>query len=179
MTLNKSLMIPLVVFALLVLLLALGFTLKDPHFLPSELIDRPFPEFSLEDLHREQTRTREDVIGDVVLVNVWATWCSSCYVEHPVLMDIARSRQVALYGVNYKDRRARALQWLQRYANPYRQNIYDPQGQLAINLGVYGTPETFIIDAHGIIRYRYTGPISPAVWQQQLLPIISRLRRTG
>lgn len=175
MTLNKSLLIPLVVFILLILLLALGFTLKDPHFLPSELIDKPFPEFSLSDLYSGKTRTREDVIGDIVLVNVWATWCPNCLIEHPELTRIAAHEGVTLVGVNYNDESAKARNWLRRHGDPYSFHIVDNDGRLAIDLGVYGAPETFVVDQQGVIRYRHVGPVTRDVWQRTLAPVIDLL----
>lgn len=180
MTLNKSLLIPLVVFIVLVMFLALGFQLKDPHLLPSALIDKPFPEFELKDLHREELmRTRDDLLGEVSLVNVWATWCPNCIVEHPELMRISREEGVPLIGVNYNDDTAKALKWLQRYEDPFLFSIVDDEGTLAIDLGVYGAPETFVLDPRGVIRFRHVGPVTPEVWARELLPVIEYLKSGG
>lgn len=176
-TLNKSLLIPLGVFVLLVVFLALGFQLKDPHLLPSELINKPFPEFELQDLHKgDVLRTREDLVGEVSLVNVWATWCPNCIVEHPELLRISREESIPLYGVNYNDETPKAIAWLQRRQDPYQFSIVDDKGTLAIDLGVYGAPETFVVDRQGVIRFRHVGPVTPDVWQQALAPVVEHLR---
>lgn len=177
MTFNKSLLIPLGVFALLVVFLALGFRLQNPHLLPSVLIDKPFPEFELEDLRQpDQLRTLADLSGEVSLVNVWATWCPNCLIEHPELLRISRETDLPLYGVNYNDDNEKALGWLARHENPYEFSIVDDQGTLAIDLGVYGAPETFVLDASGVIRFRHVGPVTPEVWQETLLPVVEHLQ---
>lgn len=174
---NKSLLIPLVVFILLVTVLAFGFRLEDPHYLPSELIDKPFPEFSLRDLHSaDRIITKEDLTGDVTLVNVWATWCPNCLVEHPELMRISREENISLYGVNYNDDSNKAIRWLERNENPFQFNIVDDKGKLAIDLGVYGAPETFVVDPDGVIQYRWVGPVTRLVWDSKILPVVSVLR---
>lgn len=178
MTVNKSLLIPLVVFVLLVVVLALGFRLEDPHYLPSELINKPFPEFSLPDLHQdERIITKADLTGDIILVNVWATWCPNCLVEHPELMRISRDENISLYGVNYNDDSIKAIRWLERNKNPFQLNIVDKQGTLAIDLGVYGAPETFVVDDKGVIRYRHVGAVTSMVWNSKILPVVSLLRK--
>lgn len=180
MTLRKSLLIPLVVFLALVFFLALGFGLKDPHFLPSVLIDKPLPGFQLVDLHdAEITRSRDDLLGEISLVNVWATWCPNCVVEHPELMRISQEEGVPLYGVNYNDDSVKARAWLRRYKDPYRFSVVDAMGTLAIDLGVYGAPETFVVDASGVIRFRHVGPINSLIWREQILPVIEHLRAGG
>ena len=121
MSINKNLLIPLTAFVLLVIVLAFGFRLEDPHYLPSELINRPFPEFSLQDLHDpDRTLTVADIKGKVSLVNVWATWCPNCLVEHPELIRISQEEGIALYGVNYNDESSKAIAWLERHGNPYK-----------------------------------------------------------
>ena len=151
MTLSKSLLIPLAVFLVLVGFLGLGFGLKDPHFLPSVLIDKPLPEFELADLHETgRTRSREDLLGEISLVNVWATWCPNCVVEHPELMRISEEEDLPLYGINYNDQSQKARAWLRRYEDPYRFSVVDDKGTLAIDLGVYGAPETFVVDAEQV-----------------------------
>lgn len=179
MTFNKSLLIPLGVFFLLVLFLALGFQLKNPHLLPSALINKPFPEFQLRDLHDpEKIRSLEDFSGEVALANVWGTWCPNCLIEHPELLRIATEEGISIYGINYNDDSDKAVAWLQRHENPYEFSVVDDQGILAINLGVYGAPETFVIDRQGVIQFRYVGPVTHAVWQEQLLPVITHLGRS-
>jgi cytochrome c biogenesis protein CcmG, thiol:disulfide interchange protein DsbE len=177
MTFNKSLLIPLGVFVLLVVFLALGFRLQNPHLLPSALIDKPFPEFELKDLHQpEMSRTLADLSGEVSLVNVWATWCPNCLIEHPELLRISRETDLPLYGVNYNDDNEKALGWLTRLEDPYVFSIIDDKGTLAIDLGVYGAPETFVLDARGVIRFRHVGPVTPEVWQETLLPVVELLK---
>ncbi len=176
MTLNKSLLIPLGVFVGLVILLALGFGLRDPHFLPSQLIDKPFPVFSLAELSNpERTISTDDVDGEISLVNVWATWCAACLVEHPELVRISREEGVRVIGVNYNDESIKARAWLARHGNPYAFTIVDNAGTLAIDLGVYGAPETFVVDADGVIRYRHVGAVTNDVWNDTLAPVIALL----
>lgn len=177
MTVNKSLLIPLVVFALLVFVLSLGFRLEDPHFLPSELINKPFPEFQLRDLHDpERLITQNDLKGEVSLANVWATWCPNCMVEHPELMRISRDEDISLYGINYNDESVKAIAWLRRYENPFLFNIVDDKGTLAIDLGVYGAPETFVIDTDGVIQYRHVGALTREIWDSEIFPVVALLR---
>ena len=177
MSVNKSLLIPLFIFVLLVVLLGYGFSLKDPHLLPSQLVDQRFPEFSLADLHgAATTRGNSDIIGSVALVNVWATWCPNCLVEHPELTRIANEENVPIIGINYNDDSEKARAWLVRHGDPYAFHIVDDQGRLAIDLGVYGAPETFVVDAEGVIRYRHVGTVTNLVWEQMLEPIISLLK---
>lgn len=174
---NKSLLIPLVVFVLLVVFLALGFRLSDPHLLPSVLINKPFPDFALKDLHDENTtRTRADLVGEVSLANVWATWCPNCIIEHPVLMRISQEENIRIYGVNYNDENAKAIRWLERRDDPYQFSLVDDKGTLAIDLGVYGAPETFVLDRDGVIRFRYVGPVTENVWRETLSPVVELLR---
>lgn len=172
---NKAtLFVPLGVFLLLVILLAAGFGLDDPHKLPSELVGKPLPEFALADVvNPERIVTQADLIGQVSLINIWATWCPNCLQEHPKLMEISREGKVRVIGVNYNDDLAKAQAWLKRYKNPYAITVADTEGKLGIDLGVYGAPETFVLDAEGFIRYRYVGPVTDQVWQETLLPIIN------
>lgn len=159
------LFIPLVLAVGLGLFLWKGLSL-DPQEMPSAMIDKPFPEFSIASLQDpEKTLTREDLLGRPALVNVWGTWCPACKVEHPELINIAE-QGVTIIGVNYKDERASAKNWLEQLGDPYVFNIYDEDGRLGLNLGVYGAPETYVIDADGVIKYRHAGPIDQQVWQQ-------------
>jgi cytochrome c biogenesis protein CcmG, thiol:disulfide interchange protein DsbE len=149
---------------------------RDPHQLPSALINKPVPEFAYPDLLKpEQKITNKIFLGHVSLLNVWATWCITCHAEHPVLMDMALSNEVKLYGLNYKDDLSAAIDWLRQYGNPYSAIIFDNKGTLAIDFGVYGTPETFVIDAKGIIRDKYIGAISPEVWRDKIEPEVKAL----
>jgi len=174
----KSLLVPLGVFLALVGILAVGFTLEDPHYLPSELIDRPFPEFSARELHdADRQVTPADLKGQVSLVNVWATWCANCVVEHPELMRISEEEGIPIYGINYNDDMVKARRWLERYDNPFTLNIVDDEGKLGIDLGVYGAPETFIIDEDAVIQYRHVGVLTEEIFNDTFRPIIEQLRR--
>jgi cytochrome c biogenesis protein CcmG/thiol:disulfide interchange protein DsbE len=160
------LLIPLVLFLGMAGFLYKGLYL-DPSELPSALIDKPFPEFSLPAVQGEKTLTRADLLGKPALVNVWGTWCIACRVEHPVLNQLAQ-QGVRIYGVNYKDVNADAVKWLSEFHDPYQMNIRDEEGSLGLNLGVYGAPETFLIDSKGIIRYKHVGVIDERVWRDEL-----------
>ena len=153
---------------------------KDPHQLPSALIDKPIPAFQYPSLlESNQFINEHALIGQVTLLNVWASWCLACRTEHPMLMEMAKNTRILIYGLNYKDERYAALTWLKDFGNPYKAVIFDHAGSLAINLGVYGAPETFVIDSHGIIRYKYVGIITPAVWQKQIEPEIRKWEPSG
>ncbi|MFT4520453.1 MAG: cytochrome c biogenesis protein CcmG/thiol:disulfide interchange protein DsbE [Halioglobus sp.] len=172
-----KLFVPLFLFTLLAMFLFRGLSL-DPKEMPSALIDRPLPEFSLGALGREGLLSRNDVIGEVSLFNVWATWCISCRVEHPYLHQLSESG-IAIYGVNYKDDAAQAMQWLTELGDPYRASISDPEGTLGLDLGVYGAPETYLVDAKGFIRYRHVGVVDERVWNTILEPLYKELTQSG
>ena len=158
------LFIPLILFLVLGVFLWRGLSL-DPRELPSALIGQPFPEFSLTSLRQSDViLERANFLGEPVLVNVWATWCPSCRQEHPELMKIAAEKKIILVGLNYKDDRRAALAWLKQYDDPYQFTIYDDQGMLGLDLGVYGAPETYLVDAQGIVQYRHVGVVTPDVW---------------
>ncbi len=147
----------------------------DPRELPSALIGKEFPEFELENLLQPgNTLTRADLLGKPALVNVWATWCPTCRQEHEDLNNLAR-QGIPIFGVNYRDEAPAARKWLRDLRNPYRFNISDPQGKLGFELGVYGAPETFLIDKHGIIRLKHVGEVTPQVWQEKLEPVYQEL----
>lgn len=168
------LLLPLALFLGMAVFLYRGLFL-DPTELPSALIGKPFPEFSLPVVDQPgKTLSRADLLGKPALVNVWATWCISCRVEHPVLNQLAQLG-VNIYGVNYKDDNAAAQKWLQEFHNPYHLNISDAQGSLGLDLGVYGAPETFLIDAKGIIRHKFVGVIDQTVWREKLAPLYQGL----
>ncbi len=169
------LFLPLGIFLVLAAFLLRGLSL-DPQALPSALIDRPLPEFSLPALGQDAVVNREMVTGEVSLFNVWATWCVSCRVEHPFLTRLAATG-MPIYGINYKDEDAEALQWLAELGDPYRMNIVDADGSLGLDLGVYGAPETYVVDAQGVIRYRHVGVVDERVWAEILGPIVQELRR--
>jgi len=168
--------LPLAVFLALVSLLAIGLT-RDPRLVPSPLVGQPAPDFSLTDLEQpKRTVTRADLVGETFLLNVWATWCVSCRAEHEVLMQIAQQGEVPIYGLNYKDDREEAVRWLTRLGNPYAGNLYDPEGLVGLDLGVYGTPESFLVDQKGIIVHKHVGPITPEIWQEEIRPIIDAVK---
>lgn len=142
----------------------------DPSALPSALIGKPVPAFALPSLDEPgRTLTEQDFRGEVALVNVWATWCPTCRAEHAMFNKLA-SQGVTIHGINYKDNSEAARRWLEELGNPYQLNVEDPQGSLGINLGVYGAPETFLIDADGVIHYKYVGAVDERVWADQLGP---------
>lgn len=171
----KKFIIPIGLFALLGVLLAVGLKL-DPRKIPSPLVDKPLPAFSLPTLDSPGRRlANADFKGKVVLVNVWASWCVACRQEHPLLMTLARAKQVPLIGLNYKDKREDALHVLQTEGNPYDVSLVDADGRVGIDWGVYGVPETFVIDKQGVVRYKYIGPISVQDWEKILLPLIQKL----
>lgn len=168
--------LPLGIFIGIALFLFIGLGM-DPRLVPSPLIGKPAPEFSLPTLEDPQKTLRvQDLRGKVALLNVWATWCVSCRAEHPVLMALAKQGEVDIYGLNYKDTRPEAVQWLQFYGNPYVSNAFDADGRAGIDWGVYGTPETFVIDTKGVVRYKHVGPLDEAVLQQRILPLIRDLK---
>jgi cytochrome c biogenesis protein CcmG/thiol:disulfide interchange protein DsbE len=173
-------LIPAAIFTVVVIFLAIGLNL-DPRKVPSPLIGKPIPPFSLTRLKEPGTPFSQDNLkGKVSLLNVWATWCVSCRAEHQVLVALANSGKVAIYGLNYKDKRQDALRWLQVYGDPYIANAFDEDGRVGIDWGVYGTPETFLIDQQGVIRHKVIGPITAEILQHELLPMIERLQaKTG
>ncbi len=168
--------IPLILFIILGILLYRGLSL-DPTELPSALLNQPFPDFKLNSLtEANRLLTKADLIGKPLLVNVWATWCPSCREEHQQLLIMAQQYHIDLIGLNYKDDRNAAIQWLQLLGNPYRFVIDDPQGSLGLDLGVYGAPETYLIDAKGIIQYRHIGAIN-AEDAQKLIQLLQNQAR--
>jgi cytochrome c biogenesis protein CcmG/thiol:disulfide interchange protein DsbE len=172
-------LIPLVIFIVLAFFLAIGLT-RDPHELQSVLINKPAPTFHLQQLKApEKTISSEDMRGKVWLLNVWASWCVACRDEHPWLVQYAKSGVVPIYGLNYKDRREDALATLEELGDPYTASAVDLDGRVGIDYGVYGAPETYIIDQTGMIRYKHVGPMMPDVWKAKLLPVVQELNRQG
>ena len=169
--------IPLVIFLVLVAFLAMGLRRGyDPHELPSPLVNKPAPSFRLAQLQDpSKTFSADDMRGQVWLLNVWASWCVSCRDEHPFLVELARTGTIPIYGLNWKDRREDALGWLSELGNPYVVSVSDLDGRIAIDYGVYGAPETFLIDRDGIIRYKQIGPITEEAWQKEILPRVRQL----
>jgi cytochrome c biogenesis protein CcmG, thiol:disulfide interchange protein DsbE len=168
-------LVPLALFGVLVVFLAIGLS-RDPREVPSPLVGKPAPGFTLAQLQRsERTFTPDEMKGKVWLLNVWASWCVSCRVEHPVLNDMNRRGVVAIVGFNWKDKREDGLRWLQQHGDPYQLSVFDGDGRVAIDYGVYGAPETFVIDKLGIIRYKQIGPITPEVLEKTILPLLKSL----
>ncbi|HET6671033.1 MAG TPA: DsbE family thiol:disulfide interchange protein [Pyrinomonadaceae bacterium] len=170
-------LLPLALFVGLVIFLAIGLR-RDPHEVPSPLINKPAPAFQLPQLHEQaKTFSPQEMRGKVWLLNVWASWCISCREEHPVLLALARSGEVPLYGLNYKDQRNDAIAWLDELGNPYLLSAADLDGRVGIDYGVYGAPETYLIDRDGVIRFKHIGPLTPDVIQSQLLPLARNLNK--
>lgn len=176
---RASLWIPLGVFLVISGFFLGGFYLKDPTDLPSALIDRPLPGFELPVLSAPDTTvSTEELLGAPFLLNVWATWCPTCRAEHAELERIAERYDVSIVGVNYKDDPIEARVWLRRYGDPYRLSVIDLDGSLGIDLGVYGAPETFVIDARGFIRYKRVGAINRRIWETEIVPVLRGLDGT-
>lgn len=168
-------LIPLGVFIALVVLLAAGLGI-DPRLVPSPLIDKPVPNFSLPEVKApDKTFSSSNLRGKVSLFNVWASWCVSCREEHPVLVALSRTGSVAIYGLNYKDRREDAIRWLDQLGDPYLASAHDLEGKVGIDFGVYGVPETFVVDRNGIIRYKHIGPIDQKALEQKIMPLVREL----
>ena len=163
------------VFVALVLLLAVGLKL-DPREVPSPLIGRPAPAFELPVLEAPDKRfSQKDMLGKVWILNVWASWCPPCLVEHPVVSRIAQSGMAPVIGLNYKDQREDALPWLKRNGNPYVLIAFDVDGRIGMDYGVYGVPETYVIDRHGVIRYKHIGPLTADTVQKKVEPLVKEL----
>lgn len=170
-------LLPLGIFLALVVLLGVGLTL-DPREVPSPLIGKPAPHFELPQLHDPaKTFSEQDLRGKVWLLNVWASWCVSCRAEHPVLLELAKSNAVPIYGLNYKDERKDGVAWLQRLGNPYQLSAFDLNGRVGIDYGVYGVPETYVIDKRGVIRYKQIGPVTSEILKEKILPLVNELNR--
>ncbi|HEX3282366.1 MAG TPA: DsbE family thiol:disulfide interchange protein [Pyrinomonadaceae bacterium] len=169
--------IPLVLFILLVGFLAVGLR-HDPHEVPSPFIGKPAPAFQLPQLRDpSKTFSAADMRGKVWLLNVWASWCVTCRDEHPLLLQYARSGALPIYGLNYKDQRADALSWLGELGDPYVLSVSDSDGRVGIDYGVYGAPETYLIDRNGVIRFKQIGPVTPDIWEKTILPLAQQLNK--
>lgn len=169
--------LPTLAFVVVAAFLAYGLT-RDPSKIPSALLDRPIPDFDLPPLQgKSGGLSDESIKGKVALVNVFASWCGPCRIEHPILMKLAADRTVALYGINYKDRPEDATAWLRQLGDPYLSIGADLDGRASIDWGVYGVPETFLIDRDGRIRFKQVGPITPQVLKESILPLIARLEK--
>jgi cytochrome c biogenesis protein CcmG/thiol:disulfide interchange protein DsbE len=173
----KRFLWPLAVFIVLVGFLAVGLKL-DPREVPSPLVGKPAPAFELPVLHQPDKRfVPGDMRGKVWLLNVWASWCVSCRDEHPLLVALSRKGVLPILGLNYKDRGEDALRWLKQFGDPYQLSVVDADGRIGIDYGVYGVPETYLIDREGVIRYKQIGPITPAVLEQKILPLVKSLNK--
>ncbi len=166
---------PLAIFLVLIGFFAVGLRLN-PREVPSPLIGKPAPNFLLPQLHAEQsTIAPTDMHGKVWLLNVWASWCTSCRQEHQVLLDLAKRGNVPIIGLDYKDDRAAGLEWLREQGDPYLLSASDRDGRVGIDFGVYGVPETFLIDKNGTIRYKHIGPLTPQALDEKILPLVKEL----
>src|SRR5690554_573436 len=170
------LFMPLVVALVVGILLASGIG-KDPSELESALIGKPVPEFNLENLREPGEMLDQSLFrGEVSLLNVWAEWCPACWDEHEDLMWLANEKGVRIIGLNYKDQKENAFRFLGRLGDPYQTIIFDPRGTLGFDLGVYGAPETFVIDARGVVLYRHVGVVNERVWEEILLPVMNQAK---
>ena len=170
--------LPLGIFAVLAGFLFVGLGLN-PREVPSPFIGKPAPSFQLTQLAQpEQKFSPQQMQGQVWLLNVWASWCVACRIEHPLLVDLAKKDVIPIIGLNYKDKPDAALGWLGRFGDPYKLSIVDPDGRVGIDYGVYGVPETFVIDKAGVIRFKQIGPITEDAWRNKILPLVQQLRQS-
>ncbi len=170
-------LLPLGLFSVIVGFLWVGLSLN-PQEVPSPLIDKPAPDFTLPQLHDpQQTFSNKDMLGKVWMLNVWASWCVACRQEHPLLVQMSRAKLFPVVGLNYKDERADALRWLQHDGDPYLLSVIDKNGKVGIDYGVYGVPESFVIDKQGVIRHKVIGPLGPAELQNCVIPLVRELEK--
>ena len=168
-------LIPMGIFLVLVLFLGAGLKL-DPKEVPSPLIGKPAPAFALARLDDPaQTIRRDDLLGQVWMLNVWASWCVACRQEHPLLVEFAKSKMLPIYGLNYKDQPVAGQKWLADFGNPYTASLSDLDGRVGIDFGVYGVPETFIMDRQGVVRFKQIGPVTPEVIRTKIEPLVRQL----
>jgi cytochrome c biogenesis protein CcmG/thiol:disulfide interchange protein DsbE len=174
---NKFLLLPLVLFIALVGFLLIGLH-RDPHEVPSPLINKPAPDFKLTQL-REPNKafSPQEMRGKVWVLNFWGTWCVACREEHPLLLEYSKTGAVPIFGVDYKDERAAAMRMLDEEGDPYALTVFDPDGRVSIDYGVYGAPESYLIDRNGVIRFKQIGPITQDVWQKEILPRAKQLNQ--
>jgi cytochrome c biogenesis protein CcmG, thiol:disulfide interchange protein DsbE len=171
----RRFLLPLIVFAVLSVFLFIGLHLN-PREIPSPLIGKPAPAFQLTQLQDPAKMiSKNDMLGQVWLLNVWASWCVSCREEHPILVEFSKRGVVPIIGLNYKDARQDGTQWLTQFGNPYQLSAFDNTGRVGIDFGVYGVPETFVIDKQGVIRYKQIGPVTPEVIESKFIPMIKKL----
>jgi len=170
---NRSAMIILAVVALFIGFLAVGLMRGDPRALPSPFIGKPAPQFELPMLKDPETTVgSEDLAGKVSLVNVWATWCAGCRQEHGFLLELEANNEIPIYGINWRDTRPKALQWIAQLGDPYVASGYDADGRVGIDWGVYGAPESFLVNSEGTVVHKHLGPLSRETWQQDFVPLI-------
>jgi len=166
--------LPLIIFGILVVFLVIGLGLK-PKEIPSPFIGKPAPAFELNVLNQNDRFEPKSMLGKVWLLNVWASWCTSCREEHPLLIEFSKQQLVPIIGLNYKDKDAEAIQWLKDLGNPYDFSVVDAKGKVGIDYGVYGVPETFVIDKAGKIVHKQIGPLTPEALNKEILPLIKKL----
>ena len=169
----RAALIPVIIFIGLLFLLRAGLN-HDPRALPTELAGQPVPEFSLNELLTQQQVSNADLPEGPYLLNVWGTWCASCYIEHPFLVELAKNKTIDIVGINHKDDRDAAIAYLKKYEDPFVMNLFDPKGRMGINLGVYGAPETFLVGKDGQIKYRHVGVLDERVWQEKFVPLLGQ-----
>ena len=175
---KPRLLVPLILFILLVAFLAIGLS-RDPHEVPSPLIGKPAPNFEIGQLADPQKMfSPESMKGKVWMLNVWASWCVACREEHPLLIEFSKTKTLPIIGLDYKDQRADAMTMLSREGNPYTLSAFDGNGRVGIDYGVYGVPETYIIDKTGVIRYKNIGPITPEILKEKIAPLIAELNQS-
>ena len=173
-----KLLVPLALFGVLVVFLAMGLQ-HDPHEVPSPLINKAAPAFEVPQLIlADQAFSPADMKGKVWMLNVWSSWCVACREEHPVLVELARSQLVPVIGLDYKDQRVDALNFLKKHGDPYNLSAFDGDGRVGIDYGVYGVPETFIIDKKGVIRHKQIGPVTTEALEKTILPLIKELNQS-
>ena len=170
--------IPLIIFGFLCIFLFIGLRLN-PKEVPSPLVGKTAPSFNLPILSQSTTFNPEQMHGQVWLLNVWASWCVSCREEHPLLVELSKKQILPIIGLNYKDQDRPAMDWLKSMGNPYELSVVDAKGNVGINYGVYGVPETFLIDQQGKIVYKFIGPLTQSAIESELLPILAKLKATG
>jgi cytochrome c biogenesis protein CcmG/thiol:disulfide interchange protein DsbE len=169
-------LLPLTLFGVVLAFLGIGLSLN-PSEVPSPLIGKPAPAFALPRLDDPSKQlTRDELVGQPWVLNVWASWCGPCRTEHPLVIDIARRSGVAVFGLNYKDQPAAARAWLASLGDPYRATLVDADGGVGIDYGVYGVPETFLIDRRGVVRMKHVGPLTPEVVREKVEPLLAQLK---
>jgi cytochrome c biogenesis protein CcmG/thiol:disulfide interchange protein DsbE len=170
-------LVPLAVFGIIVAFLFVGLS-RDPREVPSPLVGKPAPAFKLAQMHAgDKTLSTADMKGQVWLLNVWASWCVSCRIEHPLLVELAKANVVPVIGLNYKDKLDEGKAWLVQHGDPYKLSVVDADGRVGIDWGVYGVPETFVVDKAGVIRHKHIGPLSAQDLQQKIIPLVRELQK--